>query len=321
MANIALLNFCNLKCPYCFADDMIQEESISITIEDYQRLLEFLSRTPLNHVGLIGGEPTLHPNFIEIIKETNKYCREVDTAATLFTNGIELDKYLQYLGERIGLLVNVNNPANMSDEQYNKLIGTLDHLYELDWFKNRCTCGCNVYMGCEDYSWMWEIVDKYHLDHLRCSVVSPGGCYWSWRGDKEHYYQVMKPIFLQFCKEAIKHNCRLGMDCGHIPMCYFTAEEKEIVESICDNLYQDFCEPVIDITPEFKATACFGSYDPIDIRDFNDLTEVQRYLMYKKNVPKALSNNQGKCSTCKKHKLLQCQGGCLGFSELQKENK
>jgi hypothetical protein len=111
------------------------------------------------------------------------------------------------------------------------------------------------------------------------------------------------------------------MDCGHIPMCYFTAEEKEIVESICDNLYQDFCEPVIDITPEFKATACFGSYDPIDIRDFNDLTEVQRYLMYKKNVPKALSNNQGKCSTCKKHKLLQCQGGCLGFSELQKENK
>ena len=40
---------------------------------------------------------------------------------------------------------------------------------------------------------------------------------------------------------AIKHNCRLCMDCGHIPMCYFTMEEREIVEQICDNLYQDFC--------------------------------------------------------------------------------
>mgnify|MGYP003313974964 CR=1 FL=1 len=66
MANIAILNYCNLKCEYCFADDMIQEESTSIIIEDYQRILEFLSRGPQNYVGIIGGEPTLHPEFIEI---------------------------------------------------------------------------------------------------------------------------------------------------------------------------------------------------------------------------------------------------------------
>lgn len=316
MPNIAIVNYCNLKCPYCFADDMIQEETMSITLDDFQKILEFTSRLPsLNNIGIIGGEPTLHPQFTEILKEVNKYCRELDTHATLFTNGIELDKYLPYIGDRIGILINCNTPVNQSEEAYAKHLATLDHLYELSWFDNRANCGCNVYMGCTDYSYIWKIVDKYHLNHIRCSVVSPGGCYHDWRNQKEEYYQKMKPIFLDFCKDAIKHNCRLGMDCGHIPMCYFTLEEKELVESICDNLYQDFCEPVVDITPNFKATACFGAYDPVDIRDFNDMVELHRYLLLTKTNPKAELNCTGRCTSCKKHKLKQCQGGCLGFAE------
>ena len=317
MSNIAIVNYCNLKCPYCFADDMIHEETMAITMDDFGKILEFCAKIPMmNHIGIIGGEPTLHPQFQEILKEVNKYCRECDTRATIFTNGIELDKYLPYIGDRIGLLINCNTPANQSEEAYKKHINTLDHMYELSWFDGKANCGCNVYMGCTDYSYMWEIVDKYQLKSIRCSVVSPGGCYQEWRTDKEEYYQKMKPIFVQFCKDAIKHNCRLNMDCGHIPMCYFTMEEKEIVESICENLYQDFCEPVIDITPDFKATACFGAYDPIDMRDFNDLLELHRYLLLNKNGPRAKANCTGRCTTCKKHKLMQCQGGCLGFAEV-----
>ena len=69
MANIAVLNYCNLKCPYCFADDMIQEKTKNIDLDDFREMLRFLSKTPDNHVGIIGGEPTLHPNFSDILKE------------------------------------------------------------------------------------------------------------------------------------------------------------------------------------------------------------------------------------------------------------
>ena len=316
MANIAIVNYCNLKCKYCFADDMIQEESTCITLDDFKKVLEFISRPPKNHVGIIGGEPTLHPQFEEILKELNTYCRECNTGATLFTNGIELEKYLPFIGDRIGLLINCNAAEWQNPDLYEKHIKTLDHLHELSWFDSKVTLGCNVFPGQTDYSFIWELVDKFHIDHLRTSVVSPGGCYAALRSDKEKYYMDMKPIFIEHCKNAIKHNCRLCMDCGHIPMCYFTMEEREIVEQICDNLYQDFCEPVVDITPEFKATACFGSYDPIDIRDFDNLIELERFLMAKKNLPKAAANGTGRCSTCKRHKMLQCQGGCLGFAEV-----
>ena len=320
MPNIAIVNYCNLKCKYCFADTMIHEKSTAITIDDFCKILEFCSRIPgMNHVGIIGGEPTLHPQFKEILKEVNKYCRECDTNATLFTNGIELEKFLPDIGERIGILINCNSPDFQSTESFQKQRQTLEHLNDLSWFDQKANCGCNIYLDCNDYSYIWQIVDDFHLNHLRCSVVSPGGCYLDWRNDKEKYYETLKPKFIQFCKDAQKHKCRLGMDCGHIPMCYFNLEERKIIEEICDGLYMDFCEPVIDITPDFKATACFGAYDPIDIRDFNDINELHRYLLATKTLPKAMANCTGRCTTCKKHDLLQCQGGCLGFAQLKKD--
>lgn len=315
MANIAIVNYCNLKCPYCFADDMIQEQISSITLDDYKKILSFIARTPKNHIGIIGGEPTLHPQFIEILKETNKYCKELNTGATLFTNGIELEKFMPYIGDRIGILINCNSPEFQSVEAFSKQRKTLDHLAELSWFDKKANCGCNIHPGCDDYSFIWDIVDRYHLDHLRTSVVSPAATYEHWRADKEGYYIMMKPKFLKFVNDAIKHKCRLAIDCGHIPLCYFNDEEKELLYSICDCLEQNFCEPVVDITSDFKATACFGSWDPIDIRDFNDLFELERYLMLKKSYPKTLANCTGRCASCKKHKMLQCQGGCLGFAE------
>lgn len=315
--NIAIVNYCNLKCKYCFADDMIQEETQTMTLDNFKKILSFAARTPKNHIGIIGGEPTLHPQFKDILREVNKYCREVNTDATLFTNGIELEQYLPFIGDRIGMLINCNTPQYQSSEAFSKQRNTLDHLNELSWFDRKANCGCNIYPGCTDYSYMWEIVDRYHLNHIRTSVVSPAACYASWRNDKEGYYNLMKPIFLQFCEDGIRHHCLLNLDCGHIPMCYFNEEEKKLVESACDlHCYNDFCEPVVDVNPNFKATACFGSYDPVDIRDFNNLIELERFLLFKKSYPRMLANCSGKCSTCKKHKLMQCQGGCLGFAEV-----
>jgi sulfatase maturation enzyme AslB (radical SAM superfamily) len=317
MANIAIVNYCNLKCPYCFADDMIQEKKTAMTVEDYCKVLEFLSRTPRNYVGIIGGEPTLHPNFKEILKETNKYCKEVDTGATLFTNGINLEPFMGDIGERIGILVNCNGPEYQPAELFKKQREVLDHMDALSWFDKKVTCGCNIHPGQTDYSYFWDIVKRYKLRHVRISVVSPAAQYECYRSDKEAYYNMMRPIFVDFCKEAIKHECILNMDCGHIPMCYFTMEEREIVEKACEGLYQDFCHPVIDITPDFKATACFGAYETVDMRDFKDLEELDRYLLLKHTYPRAQANCTGKCATCKKHELLQCQGGCLGFANLE----
>ena len=40
MANIALLNRCNLRCPYCFADSYVGSEGDDITIDTFIELLD-----------------------------------------------------------------------------------------------------------------------------------------------------------------------------------------------------------------------------------------------------------------------------------------
>lgn len=319
--NIAIINYCNLKCPYCFADDMIQEESKCLSVDDFKKILDFACRTPRNYIGIIGGEPTLHPQFKEILAEVNKYCKQFDTGATLFTNGINLEPYLADISERIGILINCNSPKYMGAEKFSKQRKVLDHLDMLSWFDSRVTIGYNLFIGDDDRSFIWDIVDRYHINHVRTSVSAPGGIYIDWRNRKEEYYQTMKPKFLEFCREAIEHHCILNVDCNHIPDCYFDDNEMELIMQACgpehEGICEKFCNPVIDITPDFKATACFGSYDPVDIRDFNCIDDLERHLLLKKSYIRALANNQGKCSTCKLHENMQCQGGCLGFADMK----
>ena len=75
-------------------------------------------------------------------------------------------------------------------------------------------------------------------------------------------------------------------------------------------------QATIDITADFKASSCFGSYDDtlIDCNLFNNINELERYFQYKM-FKKTELNYSGKCKNCEKFNLQQCQGGCLSFSK------
>lgn len=315
MSNIAINNYCNLKCPYCFADDMIAQSNINMSIQDYEKVIDFILKNPIDSVNIIGGEPTLHPQFENILKITKQKTTMSIKPSILFTNGIELEKYLPLM-DNIDILINCNDPKYFTKEQSFKFNATLDKIFQLDWFNTKVTCGCNIHLNNTDYSYFWNIVDKYKLKTARCSVVSPGGIYKDWKSKKDEYFTLLKPIFLNFCQEAKKHDCVLCMDCAHIPFCYFNDMEIELIKSICNLKYcKDFCHCVIDITPDLKATSCFGVYQPIDFLDkFHNTIFLNKYLFNNFNKILALSNNTDKCYNCEKLKNLQCQGGCLAFS-------
>lgn len=316
MANIALNNYCNLKCPYCFADDMIHEENKNITLENYTRILEYLIQQGENSVGIIGGEPTLHPQFKEILAKSNFYALNNKINFTLFTNGIELEPFLSYIGNNIGILINCNNILNQ--EQLTKFCLTINHLNDLGWLHNgKAVCGCNLYTEEEKYDWIWVIADYYKLPVLRCSVTSPGGSCKNWRTEKDKYFKHMKPIFINFCKEAQKRKIKLNLDCGHIPACYFSKEELQLINEVSQSTYYfaDIgCHPVMDITPDLKVIPCFGVYEPIPIDFNNNWQGFIRFIGQNYYIPKILNNTQNPCATCEKLQNFQCQGGCLAFS-------
>lgn len=323
MPNIILTEYCNLQCPYCFASQMISDAQLmhadkNISLDQFLNILNWLTPSALQgefQIGLIGGEPTLHPQFKEILKQTNIFCSSTQSNAILFTNGILLEQFLPYIGENMFILININN---LQTSQKEKLFSSLNLINNLNWFLlKKVTLGCNLYLKEIDYNYFWDCVDQYKdISLVRVSVTAPNSN--ELKTNKEKYYSQMKPIFLKFVENALSRNIQLTYDCNQIPKCFFSDEEwNKIIEA---GQPRDLCEPVIDITPDFKATCCFGVYNtPINCNKFNDIFELTKYFQ-SLMIQKCIHNNNSMCKDCEKIKLMQCQGGCLAFSTLDKIN-
>lgn len=313
MANIAITKYCNLKCPYCFAEKMMEEEKQNIKIEMLLKILDWLKDSD-ERIGIIGGEPTLHPNFGEILKIINNYCEEYNRDSILFTNGINLKKYIQYLSPKMSILLNINSPRIMTNEQWENLNEILNILYlknKLQGNNAQVTCGCNLCLEIDNYDFFWSLIDKYKIDHVRVSVTAP--IKEAYLNNKDLYYLKLKPIFLNFIKEAYKRKIFIVIDCNHLPKCYFTEDEYLLIKKVCIN-FCDYCEPCIDITADFKASSCFGTYDSlIECNLFNNCEELKNYFQKKILYEKINNIKNQKCQECEDFQLKKCQGGCLSF--------
>ncbi len=73
---------CNAKCPNCFNKENRQETYMEV--ERYKILCEFFSRNGGKQIKIMGGEPTIHPYFGEIMNIAQSYFPVV----SLFTNAL-----------------------------------------------------------------------------------------------------------------------------------------------------------------------------------------------------------------------------------------
>ena len=111
MANIMITDVCNLHCPYCFANEFVNHARNDIEVDNFKKALEFILTNPTERVGLIGGEPTTHPNFKELLKILVEDKRV--TNVVLFTNGVFMEPYIEILtNPKFHILVNCVSTVN-----------------------------------------------------------------------------------------------------------------------------------------------------------------------------------------------------------------
>jgi 7,8-dihydro-6-hydroxymethylpterin dimethyltransferase len=71
LAVIDLTNRCNLSCPLCFADAASTSDRYYLDLDTVRRMLSALlalEPVPCRHIQFSGGEPTLHPQFLDIVR-------------------------------------------------------------------------------------------------------------------------------------------------------------------------------------------------------------------------------------------------------------
>lgn len=85
---------CTEHCIHCYADDETNTRQ-ELKLEDYQKILDELKEMGCISILLTGGEPTLHPDFLEIAK----YAKEKGFLVDIFTNGLVADSLLKQMIE------------------------------------------------------------------------------------------------------------------------------------------------------------------------------------------------------------------------------
>ena len=95
LANVDLTNRCNLTCPVCFANANAAGYLYEPTVAEVKVMLQALRDTrPIDSrvVQFSGGEPTIHPNFLEIValaKELGFSHVQAATTGIMMANWLE----------------------------------------------------------------------------------------------------------------------------------------------------------------------------------------------------------------------------------------
>jgi MoaA/NifB/PqqE/SkfB family radical SAM enzyme len=88
--NLDLTLACNFACPHC-VDSVILNRGKSIPLKEIKKTLDVLHSNGLRSVILVGGgEPTLHPDFEEVVRTI----KEKELQLGIVTNGSKLNKIL-----------------------------------------------------------------------------------------------------------------------------------------------------------------------------------------------------------------------------------
>ncbi|NLX06477.1 MAG: radical SAM protein [Phycisphaerae bacterium] len=125
MINIDLTNRCNLDCPVCFANANRSGRVYEVTVEQIRRMLDasvaaYGDAPPC--VQYSGGEPTVHPDFLEVLRISKEAGFAQIQAAT---NGLKFarDPGFARAASEAGLNVAYLQFDGVSDEVYRRTRG------------------------------------------------------------------------------------------------------------------------------------------------------------------------------------------------------
>ncbi|MGI5970644.1 MAG: radical SAM protein [Oscillospiraceae bacterium] len=338
MANIMVNETCNLRCPYCFAEEFVNKSPKEMTLEDFRAALAFvLSDNSERQVGIIGGEPLLYKHIDEVMRIA------IDDPRTeivmIYTNAVELDRLSPEIldSPKFRMLVNCNSPEDMGTKAFEKMRNNLLRFQKDHSGNGKFRLSVNIYKPDFDYKYVIPLVQEIGFDVIRLSISVPQ------KGDLKgksplEYFHEMKLVAMRFVCDMIKCGVITGFDCNFLPACVLTENErdsvmyaKDLFYSVLSNRYSEAfwqrsivcethnCTPVIDILPDLRAIRCFGlsEYTKRDIRDFRSIGELRNHYINTVDRPAISLWASDECRDCYGRECGECSGGCLLFKAKQ----
>jgi len=307
---------CNFNCPYCFASEIRSEEKVWITEEQFNEILNFHKVSNQREVRLIGGEPTLHPEFTKLLNRIVN--DDYFIGVMLFTNGSFSDEVATALSlashvKHVACLINLNEPQVVGPAMVEK---TSKNLSKITRSPMEVTIGVNIYRPDQDVSYAFDTIKMFNVRRaLRISVVAP-----ILEKDREkeplEYYNEYKPLILDIANRANREGITLSPDCSFIPPCLFSKEELLLMSTVAPDMFSHpVCEPVLDVMPDGTVVRCFDmSHMRTNIRKFENAGKVAEYFREQEMRTLQPITSEA-CETCPVYFRYGFGCGCKSFDK------
>lgn len=318
MPNVLLTQYCNRSCPYCFAKRHMSDTSPDdvLSWDDLIFLADLLEKSGEKRFGILGGEPTLHPQFNDYML----YLLDRGFHVNVFTNGIMSERKLSEAGrlfrdippDRLGFTCNLNDPESTAAPMA-ELEAVKRFLFV---FGEKVVPGVNIYRKEFSLEYIFRYINEFGLQRqLRVGIAHPIV------GKKNAFVKrsdIREAIARLFSYRDMFERFRVkpGLDCG-FPLCLFEDDELAWLYRVTGGHSEFGCGPVIDVGPDMKVWSCFplSAHNSRSLYEFNSLAEVHNFY---KRIHKSIRTEVGgvfeECDNCVHRYDGVCGGGCLAHS-------
>lgn len=312
MANVLLTEKCVRSCPYCFAKKHMDDSDFhTLNWDNLIYIADFLEISNEKKISLLGGEPTLHPDFVDF----STYLLEREFHVNVFTSGImsdakleEANQFLSHVSpDLFSFTCNMNHPQISNTTE----LARLDRFLEL--FGHLTTPGFNIYQTPFDINFILQNINKYNLRrHVRIGLTHPiPGEVNKSIATKD--LREMAKNFMDYAPLFERLNVTPGFDCG-MPLCIFEESELGMLYKVTNGKLSFGCGPAIDIGPDMMVWSCFplSNYNKKSLYEFNSIQDIigfYRDLHGKIRVE--VGGIYEKCDDCRHLNSGLCSGGCV----------
>lgn len=180
---ISIINSCNLRCQGCWVDVAAPQHKIEVDAMD--RLIQESKAMGNAFFGILGGEPFMHSEIVEILE------RHPDCYFQVFTNGHFIDATMARELKRIGNvtpLVSVEGNEIVSDQRRGRLqvlsktMEGLQNCLDADLLTGVCTSLCQTNFDLLSEEWVDRLIEMgvmytwFHIYRAAGPDASPELC-------------------------------------------------------------------------------------------------------------------------------------------------
>ena len=303
--NLVLTEACNKGCLYCFAYGWSVQRGMDMPLEQACAIIDSCAESSIKSVRLLGGEPTLHNEFLKILDYSIRRLTDSTLISNLLFDREILEGIVYLCTENPNKVLHIL--ANGTDTIDDRFVYNYRRLSSID--NIRLSLGITVDRTLTARQHLRYL--KVLLDHLpaigrvRLSMEFPSSVErWYDPVHDRDYGSVLYRIARFFLYRGVPVN----FDCIILP-CMFTRRQYNILagETSCKTVCRG---PAMDIDRYENVRYCFPCSDVV-VHSYGDPTRDRERL--KSLYNKRYDMIDSRCSECYYSKRNMCAGPCGAF--------